>query len=186
MAREYDEETSDFWERFPVSIFKKFRESVSGKILDLGSGPGREGLILKKSGLEVVCLDASEEMVKITRQKGLESIQADLMKIPIEDQFFDGVWAYTSLLHIPRNDLPKALKEISRVLKEGGIFGLGMIEGDNQEYRESSGVNLPRLFTFYTKERLEKSLQKAGFEIIYYEEFQPKSKKYLNFISKKI
>jgi len=61
-----------------------------------------------------------------------------------------------------------------------------MIEGETEGYRESSGVNMPRLFSFYTKEELELLLNKHGFEIIYFETFKPGSKNYLNFIAKKI
>jgi hypothetical protein len=60
-----------------------------------------------------------------------------------------------------------------------------MIEGDKEEYRESSGVGKPRLFSFYKKDELENILYQAGFEIIYFEQFQPKSKNYLNFICRK-
>src|ERR1039458_8591457 len=68
LAKEYDRETTDFWDRFPRTIFDKFIEFTKGKILDVGSGPGRDGLILQKAGLDVICLDASEAMVKISTE----------------------------------------------------------------------------------------------------------------------
>lgn len=185
MAKEYDDETIDFWERFPRTFFDKFAELVQGKILDVGSGPGRDGLLLKEKGLEVICLDASEAMIKLCEEKELESVVGDFVSMPFENNSFDGAWAYTSLLHISKADVSKAFDEINRVLKDDGILGLGLIEGDTEEYRESSGVNMPRWFSFYTKEEVEQLLTEHGFKVLYFEQFQPRSKNYLNFIAQK-
>jgi len=58
LAQEYDDETKDFWERFPRSILDKFIKLAKGSVLDVGSGPGRDGLILQQHGLSVTCIDA--------------------------------------------------------------------------------------------------------------------------------
>lgn len=186
LAKEYDEETADFWDKFPQDPFDEFTKLIKGKVLDVGSGPGRDGLILQKKGLEVVCLDASEAMVKISSEKGLESVLGDFNDLPFADESFGGVWAYTSLLHVPKSEVLKSLQEIYRVLKVGGILGLGLIEGDTEEYRESSGVSMPRWFSFYTKAEVENLLKNNGFEILYFDTFKPGSKNYLNFIARKI
>jgi ubiquinone/menaquinone biosynthesis C-methylase UbiE len=186
IAKEYEAETADFWQRFPSTILTKFQNFLNGKkILDLGSGPGRDAIIFTAAGFDVTCLDASEEMVNLVRNKGIQAVKADLLKMPFEDSSFDGVWAYTSLLHISKQDLEFALKEISRVLVDGGIFGLGMIEGDSEIYKESAGENKPRLFAFYKKEELEDVLIKCGFSILHFEEFMVNTKKYLNFVTQK-
>ena len=186
MAKEYDSETVDFWTRFPRTFFDKFINSVKGKVLDIGSGPGRDGLILKEKGLDVVCLDASEAMVELSRGRGLESIVGDLLNLPFVDNSFNAAWAYTSLLHVSKKDIDKAFSEIRRILNKNGILGLGLIEGETEEYKESSGVNMPRLFSFYKKEELENLLKKHGFETVYFETFKPGSKNYLNFITRKV
>ena len=106
MAKEYDEETIDFWDRFPRTFIDKFVELVKGiNILDVGSGPGRDGMILQDKGLDVTCLDASEAMVKICKEKGLKAVLGDFNKLSFEDKTFDAVWAYTSLLHISKVQL---------------------------------------------------------------------------------
>ncbi len=186
LAQEYDDETKGFWESFPHTIIDKFVQLTEGKVLNVGSGPGRDGIILRDAGLDITCLDASEEMVKLSAKRGLHSVVGDFNNLPFEDQSIDGVWAYTSLLHVPKSSVDQSLSEIHRVLKVGGTFGLGLIEGDGELYRESSGVNLPRWFSFYKKQEVEDLLKKHGFEIIYFEEFKPGSKNYLNFIAKKV
>jgi ubiquinone/menaquinone biosynthesis C-methylase UbiE len=185
MSSEYDAETADFWKRFPHTIIDKFAGITKGRVLDVGSGPGRDGLILQEKGLDVTCLDASEKMVELSKSRGLNSIVGDFCALSFQDASFDGVWAYTALLHVPKPEIGTALSEISRVLKKGGVFGLGLIEGDTELYRESSEMNQLRWFSFYQKEEIENLLQTHGFSVIYFEQFKPKSKNYLNFISQK-
>lgn len=187
MAYHYDNETKDFWDKFPQTFVDKFVELVDGRVLDVGSGPGRDGLILKRRGLDIICLDASEVMVKICQDKGLESVKADFNNMPFEDEVFNGIWAYTSLLHVPKSDIFTSLKELGRVLKLGGVLGLGLIDGKGEQYRKSIGVTMPRLFVYYTKSEIEKLLENSGFEILYFEQFKPHIKhNYLNFIARKV
>lgn len=185
MADVYDEETKTFWERFPRTFLDEFSNRVGQKILDIGSGPGRDALLLKKEGREVICLDASEAMISLTKAKGFESVQGDFLDLPFDDESFDGVWSYTTLLHVPKEKISIALKEIKRVIKQGGLFGLGMIEGDSEGHRDSL-ANKPRYFAYYNKEELEILIKLLGFEVIYFETFKPSSKNYLNFIFRKI
>src|SRR3989339_851161 len=185
MSQEYDDETADFWERFPRTFLDKFIKLSGNKILDVGSGPGRDGLILQQAGKDVVCVDASEAMVKLSADRGLNSIVASFDNLPFENNSFDGVWSYTALLHIPKKSIDIPLQEIFRILKPSGIFALGLIEGDTEGYKESSEVTMPRWFSFYQKDEVENLCQKHGFELVYFETFKPGSKPYLNFIFRK-
>lgn len=184
-AQNYDEETTDFWEQFPRTFFDQFTERTNGSVLNIGSGPGRDGSILQEAGQNVVCLDASQAMIEMSTSRGLVSVLGDLLQLPFEDASFDAVWAYTSLLHVSKAEVAQAFKEIRRVLKPGGVFGLGLIEGDGEIYRESTKVTMPRLFSLYQKEEVEEHLRNHGFKIEYFETFKPSSKNYLNFISRK-
>jgi len=185
LAQEYDLETVDFWQGFPKSFFDMFIEKSGKRILNIGSGPGRDGLVLKSAGKDVVCLDASEEMVKMSAERGLESVVGNFNDLPFSKESFDAVWSYTALLHIPKDSIAIPLAQISSVLKPGGIFGLGLIEGDTEGYRESSGVHLPRWFSYYEKNEIENLVLKQGFNLLYFESFKPGSRKYLNFIFRK-
>ena len=185
-ANEYDMETGDFWNRFPRTVFDKFAKllPLNARILDLGSGPGRDGLILKELGLNILCLDASQAMLDIAKSRGLTTILADLSKkLPFPDHSFNGVWAYTSLLHIPKSEVDFVINEIFRVLNPGGIFGLGLIEGDIEGYKEDE--QMTRWFSYYQRLEIENLLNGRQFEIIYFESFKPKTRNYLNFIAKR-
>lgn len=188
MAAEYDAETTDFWDCFPREFFDTFTQSVHGPVLDIGCGPGRDGLLLQERGLDITCLDASEAMVNLCLEKGLKAVVGDFMQLPFPDASFNAVWAYTSLLHVPKAQVDQAFNEISRVLVPHGLLGLGLIEGDTEEYRiglKNTGVTLPRWFSYYTKQEVEALLTKHNFTIKSFVNFQPSKRMYLNFIAQK-
>lgn len=185
-AQAYDEETAGFWERFPRTFLDAFIKYIEqGKVLDVGSGPGRDALLLQQQGLNVVCLDASEEMVRLSAAKGLHSVVGDFTALPFADGEFSAVWCYTSLLHVPKTEAEQVLKELRRVLQPHGVLGLGLIEGTDEGYRESAGKDLPRWFSFYTKAEIVRILQRHHFLVMYFEQFKPNTKNYLNFIARK-
>lgn len=186
MAQEYDDETSIFWEKFPRTFLDQFIATSGTRILNSGSGPGRDALLLQEAGKDVVCLDASEEMVRLSSGRGLESVVGNFMQLPFPRASFDGVWAYTSLLHVAKADAGTAMKEIRRVLGEGGVLGLGLIEGEGESYRENLGAGMPRWFSYYSRQEIEALAQEHGFELVYFESFYPGPRQYLNFIFRKV
>lgn len=186
MAKEYDDETTDFWERFPRTFLDKFVELSGEKVLDVGSGPGRDGLLLQQAGKEVVCVDASEAMVKLSSERGLESVLAEFDKLPFEAGEFSGVWSYTALLHTPKEAVATPIREIHRVLKPDGIFALGLIEGEGEGYKEGSEVELARWFSYYQKEEVVDLCREQGFEFVCFDTYKPGSRNYLNFIFRKV
>lgn len=186
-ALEYDDETASFWDEFPDEIIANFTADLpaKGSILDVGSGPGRDGVMLSNLEFRVTCLDASSVMVDLCRKKGLDAVVGDMHTLPFQDAAFDGVWAYTSFLHTSKARLPQVLREIHRVLKEGGMLGFGMIEGDTEGYRTSMADDAPRWFAYYTTKELEDALRDAGLPIIFSHTFKPGSRNYFNIIARK-
>lgn len=189
LARQYDQETAEFWDIFPRSFINDFVGSFAGpsRVLNAGSGPGRDGSLLYAAGLNVICLDASKKMVEMSKQRGLLSVYGDFLHIPFEAEDFDGIWTYTALLHIRKRELPRALSELRRVLKPGGVLGLGMIEGSGEGYHRSSGVALPRWFAKYEAEELAHQLARAGFEVGGLTKWKPGEKlTYLHLLARKV
>lgn len=183
LAKEYDDETVDFWSRFPGEFIDEFADRISGRVLNVGSGPGRDSVLLRSRGIDVTCLDASEAMIAMTESQGFRSVLGDFESLPFSSDEFDGIWAYTSLLHVPKAEVDAPMKEIHRVLKHGGVFALGMIEGEHDEYRSSSGVTLPRWFSFYREAELEEILTRNGFTILYRATYTPRTKTYLHIVA---
>jgi SAM-dependent methyltransferase len=98
--------------------------SGTESLLDVGTGPGDFPLRLAQSGHKgrLVGIDSSPGMVaKATSNgSGVKFILADAQALPFDDKTFDVVTARHMLYHVP--DIPRALREIRRVLRPGGRF----------------------------------------------------------------
>lgn len=187
-ALEYDRETAGFWDDFPAEFIQSFTSSLMrpARVLNVGSGPGRDGALLFAAGLNVICLDGSRKMVSMSKERGLWSVQGDFLHLPFADGNFDGGWAYTALLHVKKSDFPRALAELARVLKPSGTLALGMIKGTGEGYLESMKVSLPRWFAYYDIDELARHLTAVGLIVKTAEEFKPGHRyTYLNILAEK-
>ena len=155
-------------------------------MLDVGCGPGRDGLIFKLHGFETLCLDASPAMLRRCVQKGLSAVRADLHAIPLPDGSVDGAWAYCSLLHCPKKDMDHALIEIRRVLAAGGVCGIGLYEGTGEGYKDPGNTGNVRWFSYFEADEVRELLERNGFEIFHEERIKPSSRHVLHFIARKI
>ena len=100
------------------------------RVLDLGCGTGYPALLIAEavgSNGEVIGLDLAEDMLAVARQKagrfGMTNVrfqQADITALPFEDHYFDAVTSRFCLMFLP--EIPKAVAEITRVLKPGGYM----------------------------------------------------------------
>jgi len=94
------------------------------RILDVGCGAGFATNSLALDGYKVTGIDLAEgalDEAKLRDEtKSVEYIMADALKLPFEDNSFDAVISLDFLEHVYEPE--KAVKEISRVLKPGGLF----------------------------------------------------------------
>jgi SAM-dependent methyltransferase len=94
-------------------------EARPRRLLDAGCGSGefaeRAARVL---GCEAVGVDRSERMVELTRERGVEAVNASVEHLPFADGEFDAVSANWMLYHLP--DLDRGLSELARVLRPGG------------------------------------------------------------------
>ena len=64
-------------------------EHATGRVLDVGCGPGRHMLALQGRGLEVVGVDPSAALVGICRERGLTAVEGALPDLPADLRGFD-------------------------------------------------------------------------------------------------
>ncbi len=95
------------------------------RVLEIGFGSGYN-LPFYKGVTEIFALDPSRELYEYAKERivsvsfPVTFIQGSSEDIPLEDNSMDTVVSTWSLCSIP--DLPKAMKEVHRVLKPGGKF----------------------------------------------------------------
>lgn len=95
-----------------------------GRVLDLGCGSGRDSLAFLRAGLAVDAVDGSEQMVKAaSRLTGLPVAHATFSDYDPQGPY-DGIWARSSLLHVPAAQLAGVIAKYARALNPGGTFYL--------------------------------------------------------------
>jgi len=95
----------------------------SNSILDLGCGPGRDLRYFRSLGHDVVGLDGSTEFVAMARSYSeCEVLQQDFLAMELPESRFDGIFANASLFHVPSQELPRVLAELSKTLRSRWRF----------------------------------------------------------------
>lgn len=175
IAEEYSAEFGKQYE--DLDIINKFmcNLTINSKILDLGGGTGKLTDLFIKKGYDAICYDFSKEMMIKAKEffPNIPYVLDDIIYIKnhFENNSFDGIIAFYSLFHIPKEELDIVFSNIYDLLKENGIFcfivKLGNGEGFIDEpYLKEKGKNI-LYFNFFTKEQINELLQKHNFEKIY-------------------
>ena len=128
-------------------IQNKFINALPGdKVLDLGCGSGRDTKYFLEVGLTVTAVDGSEELCKRA---------SDYLGIPIYCMLFqelnmvdeyNGIWACSSILHLPIDELRTVFYKMVTALKSSGIIYTSF------KYGEFEGERNGRYFTDFTIE----------------------------------
>lgn len=135
---------SSFYEPFLARL------PSGGRILDAGCGSGRDTKAFLGRGYAVTAFDASEQMAAAAAQNtGIEVGVQRLQNVEY-DQNFDGVWASASLLHLPRAEVPDAVRRLAKALRLDGVLYASFKSGIGEQVEDG------RLFTFFTKQELRK------------------------------
>lgn len=100
-----------FWYQI-MEVYKTFPK----KVLEIGPGPGIVSEILNNMKLKVITLDIDHRLTP--------NICADVTALPFLNKSFDTVLAAEILEHIPFSEVPKALKELSRVAGKSIVITL--------------------------------------------------------------
>lgn len=125
------------------------------RILDAGTGSGRDARAFRFAGYEVEAFDASPAMVQAaTLFSGVPVRQLSFEEFQWE-QSFDGIWACASLLHVARADLPAVFQRLADHIVLGGILYASFKIGPHNRRKDG------RLFTDMTEETLSALLDEV-------------------------
>ncbi|MBK5293533.1 MAG: class I SAM-dependent methyltransferase [Acidobacteriia bacterium] len=94
------------------------------RALEAGCGTGHFAQALgSRYGWPMVPLDLGWEGLAFGRQMGIQRLlQADICSIPCSTASFDAVISMDVIVHLPRGEEDRPMREFARVLKPGGLF----------------------------------------------------------------
>jgi ubiquinone/menaquinone biosynthesis C-methylase UbiE len=160
--------------------------SVSGRMLDVGCGPGTYSLQLTREDRRVFAVDVSlnmlREMQQATRRRSLAvgAVNSDLVRLAVRANSIDGVVCIGVLGYVA--DPRVAMAEIHRVLKPGGfavvqISNAGSVTEWIEErmlpwikqrlgIRPAKGYGRDFDVQAYTKRHFDRLVEEQGFELI--------------------
>ncbi len=163
----YDRVAQDYWDgtrTHDVSQnYEALLEAIEGEppyaILDLGCGPGRDLRYFRSLGHDATGLDGSMEFVTMARRySGCDVLHQDFLAMNLPESRFDGVFANASLFHVPSQELPRVLLELSTTLKPRGVLFCSNPRGNNEE-----GLSDDRYSCFFDLDTWRDYVTAAGF-----------------------
>jgi len=175
IAEHFDKTRNRTWEEV-----EEFIESTSGKTIDIGCGNGRHSKVAIDKGHDVVCLDASMNLLKITKSKlklKADYVRSGIKNMPFQNSTFDNA-VYIAAIHHLEYGRVKSLEETKRILKTGGklIVSSWAREQDRWDLDEEEqdvivpwtredGKKIERFYHLYRLNELKNDVVLAGFKV---------------------
>ena len=119
------------------SLYSEFLPLIKkgGNILDAGCGSGRDSKAFKEWGFQVHAIDASAVLAKLAEELIGQPVQITTFQDFESDKCFDAIWACASLLHVPFDELPHSFLNLSKSLKNNGVFYCSFKYGNDEVER---------------------------------------------------
>lgn len=122
-------------------------------ILDFGCGSGRDTRCFLDQGFLVDAIDGSRELCKLaTEYTGIEVTCMQFQDLE-ELNKYNGIWACSSILHLPIEELKIVFSKLAAALKRDGIVYTSFKYGDFEGFRDD------RYFIDMTEEKFMNLLE---------------------------
>ena len=173
IAKEWNE-----FKNHPPAYTIEFLKNQTGKVLDLGSGSGRNLIKIKKG--KMYLLDFSKEMIKFAKKRAekekipSEFFVSNLTKLPFENNFFDSAICISALHCIEgEKNREKVVKELFRVLKKDSQTEIGVWNFNSKRFKNSKKEKMinwrdkgKRYYYLFDEDEVHNLFRKVGFKII--------------------
>ncbi len=186
--KKYYSFTKKFWKIFApvydvaVILISGIRDKVAGlieseanlKVLDVGTGTGKQAFAFGKKGYDVTGVDISGSMLKIAERKNkhenVKFMLADATNLPFQDRSFDVTCASLMLHDMPLSVVEEALNEMARVTKTDGMIVIVEYDLPKNPVGRFLVYNLIRIYEIkyysgFIKSDFESLLNKSGIKI---------------------
>ena len=123
-------------------------------ILDFGCGSGRDTKYFLEKGYQVTATDGSAELCRLASEfTGIKVKEMLFQELDAINQY-DGIWACSSILHLPKKELLPVIWKMCEALKDNGIIYTSFKYGDFEGERNG------RYFTDFTEKTFREFIEK--------------------------
>ena len=156
----YDNHADEFYKSTINVTFTTIQERFLAKlqigsyILDFGCGSGRDTKYFLEQGYNVEAIDGSAELCKLASEYTGISVKNMYFQELTEAEKYDDIWACSSILHLPMDDLADVVRKMVIALKGNGIIYTSF------KYGTFAGERNGRYFTDMTEEGFAEFLSK--------------------------
>lgn len=162
-----DDRTLDFYARNAAQYVQHGAEAPSryllsfvaalpahARVLELGSGSGRDAAFMLSQGVDIYPSDASSQLAREAESRVGRAVRLLRFNELEEAEAYDAIWASASLLHAPASELSDDLARIHRALRPTGLF-VASFKAGTGEGRDELGryYNYPDADTLLTHYR---------------------------------
>ena len=122
-------------------------------ILDFGCGSGRDTKYFLEKGYRVEATDGSSELCKLASAfTGIEVKEMLFQDLDASGKY-EGIWACSSILHLPKKELLPVIRKMCDALKNNGVIYTSFKYGDFEGERND------RYFTDFTEDTFDKFIK---------------------------
>ena len=126
---------------------------VDSRILDFGCGSGRDTKYFLEKGYQVAATDGSAELCRLAGSFTGIKVKKMLFQELDEIGVYDGIWACSSILHLPKQELLPVIRKMCDALKDNGVIYTSFKYGDFEGERNG------RYFTDFTEDTFDKFMK---------------------------
>ncbi|MCI0440493.1 MAG: methyltransferase domain-containing protein [Chloroflexi bacterium] len=145
------------------------RLPAGADVLDLGCGSGVPTTRRLAERFNVTGVDISERQVERARRNvpSAAFLCADMAEVEFPPESFDGVSAFYSIIHVPRDEQAALLKKIAAWLRPGGLLvaTLGARPGESDS-DDTHTLGVPMYWSSHDSRTNRRFVEEAGLRIV--------------------
>ena len=140
----------------------------NARVLELGCGAGIPTTQTLAARFAVTGADISARQIALARANVPEAtfIQSDMTALDFPAASFDGVAAFYSIIHVPREEQEPLLARVGAWLRPGGLFVATMGVNDTEGDVEEDWLGAPMYFSHYDAATNRALVARAGLRIV--------------------
>lgn len=152
--------------RYTTLILDALPEGAS--VLELGCGAGSLTTQRLAERFQLTGVDISPRHVQIAQRQvpGAGFIQGDMTALEIPPASVDGVVAFYSIIHVPREEHAGLFRSIAGWLRPGGLLFAALGVRDTEGTVEEDWLGAPMYFSHYDGATSKQLVAAAGLEIV--------------------